>query len=205
MSLGDAEQQAGRQRSRWPDWRRALIRCGPRLPILPATPTSARHKLSRSAPPTVSITALPFVVGGNAQVVVTASDVNPMTQVAIDVALDGSPTFAGSGDIGQTVQTITLVNNQPTTITLATASVAVSVVIPGARSCVRFRGQPGNQQRGDHARPATRQRGAHRPCHRHGRRVHRDGDGDGGQGQRLCVDGVPRRLYRQWAVPAVCE
>jgi hypothetical protein len=70
------------------------------------------------SPPAVSITALPFVIGGKPQIVVTGSDVNSMTQVAIDVALDGSATFAGSGDLNQTVQTITLVSNQPTTITL---------------------------------------------------------------------------------------
>ena len=68
-------------------------------------------------PPTVSITALPLTAGSKPQVVVTASDVNPMTQVAFNVGLDGSSAFSGS-DLNQTVATVNLTNNKPVTITL---------------------------------------------------------------------------------------
>ena len=68
--------------------------------------------------PVVTIKALPFQVGQVPQVVVTASDVNAMTQVIIDVAFSGSSTFSGPNDLNETEQSVTLVNNLPTTITL---------------------------------------------------------------------------------------
>ena len=66
----------------------------------------------------MELTALPFTAAGKAQVTVLANDVNPMTKVAIDVALDGSAAFAGPGDMNQTADNITLTNNKPVTITL---------------------------------------------------------------------------------------
>ena len=68
--------------------------------------------------PSVSITALPFSAGSRPQIVVTASDTTAMTQVDVNVSLDGSTTFAGGGDVNQTQQNISLVSGRATTITL---------------------------------------------------------------------------------------
>ena len=70
------------------------------------------------SPPLVSITAVPLVVGSQPEITITASDINAMTQVAVDVGLQGDSNFNGAGDLNQTVQTITLANNTPVTITL---------------------------------------------------------------------------------------